>query len=263
MKILLFHSSYRQDGNTRRIINLFEEKLKKLSEEQKIEVEIEIIALAYSDIKMCRGCRVCFDKGEEKCPLKDDLLYIRDKMLQADAYVFASPVYVEDINGIMKNWIDRMAFNCHRPAFYGKNVYLLSTSGAGSSNHSLKTMNTAFHTWAMKVVGKMKFRLGALTEIEDIRTLYDKKISIAANRFLKSLINHSAKNPSVYSIIAFTVQQRFWLKHEKNGGMYDYQFWQNKNWLNTGCTYYVPHKANKLKTIFGRLVGNIIALFFI
>ncbi|MDF2544770.1 MAG: hypothetical protein K0S47_4488 [Herbinix sp.] len=59
-------------------------------------------------------------------------------------------------------------------------MYLLSTSGIGSSNHSLKTMNTAFNTWAMNVVGKMKFRLGALTERKDIRALYDKKILIAA-----------------------------------------------------------------------------------
>jgi multimeric flavodoxin WrbA len=36
-------------------------------------------------------------------------------MMRAEAYVFASPVYVEDINGVMKNWIDRMAFNSHRP----------------------------------------------------------------------------------------------------------------------------------------------------
>jgi len=38
----------------------------------------------------------------------------------------------------------------------------MSTSGVGSSNHSLKTMNTAFNTWAMNVEGKMKLRLGEL-----------------------------------------------------------------------------------------------------
>lgn len=263
MKILLLHSSYRTDGNTSRVINLFDEKLRQLSNEQNTDIEIEVIALAHSEIRMCRGCRICFDHGEEKCPLKDDLLNIWDKMKQADAYVFASPVYVEDINGVMKNWIDRMAFNSHRPALYGKNVYLLSTSGIGSSNHSLKTMNTAFNTWAMNVVGKMKFRLGALTETKDIRALYDKKIRIAANQVLKSLNNGAAQKPSLYSLIAFTVQKRYWLKHEKYDGTYDYQYWQRKNWLNKGCTYYIPHKSNILKTIFGKLMGKIIALFFI
>jgi multimeric flavodoxin WrbA len=34
--------------------------------------------------------------------------------------VFASPIYVEDVNGAMKNFIDRMAYNCHRPRFFGR-----------------------------------------------------------------------------------------------------------------------------------------------
>jgi hypothetical protein len=184
-------------------------------------------------------------------------------MIEADAYVFASPVYVEDINGVMKNWMDRMAFNSHRPALYGKNVYLLTTSGIGSSNHSLKTMHTAFNTWAMNVVGRMKFRLGALTDIEDIRTIYDKEILIASKKLLKSLINDLAEKPSLYSLISFKVQQLYWLKHEKKNETYDYQYWDKKGWLNKECTYYIPHKSNILKSIFVKLLGKIIALFFI
>lgn len=60
--------------------------------------------MAYSDIQFCRGCRIYFDKGEELCPIKNGLLNIRDKINSADGIILASPVYVEDINGIMKNW---------------------------------------------------------------------------------------------------------------------------------------------------------------
>jgi multimeric flavodoxin WrbA len=263
MKILLIHSSYRTDGNTSRVINLFEEELRELSQKRNLDIQIEKIALAHSEIKMCRGCRICFDKGEEQCPLKDDLLQIRDKMLQADAYVFASPVYVEDINGVMKNWIDRMAFNSHRPAFYGKNVYLLSTSGIGSSNHSLKTMNTAFNTWAMNVAGRMKFRLGALTQTDEIRTMYHENIHIAANKLVKSLKDCSAEKPSLYSLIAFTVQQRYWQKNKKYQLTYDYQYWERENWLSKGCTYYFKHKSSMWKTFLARLFGKVVAIFFI
>lgn len=95
-----------------------------IADKENIILEIERISLGQLDLNTCRGCRVCFDKGEEKCPLKDDVLSIRDKMILADGILAASPVYVEDVNGIMKNWIDRMAFNCHRPAFAGKSAYI-------------------------------------------------------------------------------------------------------------------------------------------
>lgn len=57
-----------------------------------ITLEVERIQLSHFDIKMCHGCRACFDKGEEKCPLKDELLVIWEKIHQADGILTASPV---------------------------------------------------------------------------------------------------------------------------------------------------------------------------
>ena len=47
----------------------------------------------------------------------------------ADGIIFASPVYVNDVSGIAKTWIDRLAYVCHRPAFAGKCAYLIATVG--------------------------------------------------------------------------------------------------------------------------------------
>ncbi len=124
MKIISLVSSYRINGNTNTAVSLIEKQLLSIADKENIALEVEKIQLGHLDIKTCCGCRVCFDKGEGKCPLKDDLLEIWDKIHQTDGILVASPVYVEDVNGIMKNWIDRMAFNCHRPAFAGKTVYI-------------------------------------------------------------------------------------------------------------------------------------------
>lgn len=256
------HSSYRTDGNTARVIELFIEKLEATAAEQNLDLEIEKIDLARVEIKICRGCRVCFDKGEEKCPLKDQLLEIKAKMLAADGLVIASPVYVEDVNGIMKNWIDRMAFNSHRPGFFGKSVFLLSTSGMGSSNHTLNTLATAFQTWGMQIVGKQKFRLGALSDTAEIRVKYDTEILKAANQLLKASATSVAKNPSFYSLIAFSVQQYYWWKHSKCRETYDYRYWKEQNWLEKGCTYYIPQQANGVKIFFARVFAKVIGYFW-
>lgn len=59
---------------------------------------------------------VAYALGEDHCPLRDDVSEIKKKIDDADIIILASPVYVEDVSGLLKNWIDRMAFVCHRPA---------------------------------------------------------------------------------------------------------------------------------------------------
>ena len=246
---------------TARVIQLFEENFLQLSEKWNASIQVETVSLAQSNIQLCRGCRSCFDRGEEKCPLKDDVLQIHQKMLAADAFVIASPVYVEDVNGVMKNWIDRMAFNCHRPAFYGKTALLFSTSGMGSSNHTIRTMHAALTAWAATIADRMKFRLGAISDIDHIRSVYGELIRRQSEKLVRSLLDGSAQKPSFYSLIAFAVQQRYWLKNKDFQDTYDYAYWRKQNWLDKKCNYYSENKTGALRTAFARLTAHIVMVF--
>ncbi len=261
MKLLLVNSSARVSGNTGRVMDLYEEAFASLARELGVTIETERVNLARLSLKTCLGCRACFDLGEAKCPLKDDLLPVRDRLLVADGFVIASPVYVEDVNGVMKNWIDRMAFTSHRPAFFGKTALLYTTSGIGSSNHALGTMQTAFGTWAIKTLGGEKFRLGAISAPEEIRKRYAAKIQRSARRLVYS-IRRQPFRPSFYSLIAFTVQQTYWRRNKAYFGTYDHAFWQDAGWLESGRRYYDPALARSPKALVTRLLGKFIALFF-
>lgn len=263
MKILSLTSSCRKGGNTDRLVELIEKELFSFAEKEKITLEVERIPLAYLDIGICRGCRVCFDNNEAKCPLKDDLLSIRDKMIQADGILAASPVYVEDVNGIMKNWIDRMAFNCHRPAFAGKSAYVVTTSGTGSTSHSLKTISFAFMSWGISIAGKSSFRAGALMETADMETKFINKIREAARTLFNSIRDNTVVQPSFYSLIVFKVQQKYWLKAAGYHDTYDYKYWNDKGWIDKNCDFYVPHCTNPVKKIIARFIAAIAAKFFI
>lgn len=263
MKIISLVSSYRTNGNTSRIAELIEIQLLSIAKVEGLDLEIERIQLGHSDIGTCRGCRLCFDKGEELCPLKDDLLAIRDKIGQADGILAASPVYVEDVNGIMKNWIDRMAFNCHRPSFAGKAAYIVTTSGGGTSNHSVYTIKNAFITWGVNFAGKKKFRTGGLMDSIEMKSRYDIDCKKAAAALLNAVKGNSDVRPSFYSLIAFKIQQLSWLKDTRSHDTIDYKYWQKNGWLKKDCNYYVPYSANILKIIFARLIGRIVSLFLI
>ncbi len=74
MKVISLISSHRKNGNTERLISLVEEELQSVAKIQNESLEIERISIGHAVFKICLGCRVCFEKGEEFCPLKDNLL---------------------------------------------------------------------------------------------------------------------------------------------------------------------------------------------
>ncbi len=263
MKIVSLVSSCRKDGNTARIAAILENELISAGKLKNIEVKIERVVPGLLDIRMCLGCRACFNKGEDFCPLKDDLLSLRDKFVDADGIIAGSPVYVEDVNGAMKNLIDRLAFNCHRPGLTGKVVFFYTTSGAGSSNHSIRTMKTAFGTWGCHNIGSHRFRTGALMKTDDMEEKYGRVIKKTAGKLIHAISNGSSAKPSVFSLIAFTVQQACWLREGIDKNSVDYKYWYDNGWLEKGCKYYFRHGANPLKAGFSNLLGRIAALFFI
>lgn len=263
MKIISLVSSYRVNGNTNRVVSLIEKQLLSIADEENITLEIEKIQLSNLEIKTCCGCRACFNRGEEKCPLNDDLLTTWEKIHKADGILAASPVYVEDVNGIMKNWIDRMAFNCHRPPFAGKAAYIVTTSGGGSSNHAINTIKTAFTTWGIKIIGSSKFRTGGLMDSDEIESRYSSEIKKVAKVLFKTIKDNSVKKPSLYSLIAFKVQQEHWQKSTKYQDTVDYKYWQRNGWLQNDCNYYISNKANFLNIKLARLIGSFVSIFYI
>lgn len=258
MKFISIVSSNRKNGNTEQLVGLVEEELRSKHE----NLEIERISLGREELKICLGCRACFDKGEEFCPLKDDLLSIRDKIINADGIILASPVYVEDVNGIMKNWIDRMAFYCHRPGFAGKTAVILTTSGAGSTSRALNTMKFALMSWGVYIDGQYKFRTGELMKPEEMKNLYSHKIKKISDRLFYDVKEQKALKPTFLSLIIFRVQQICWQKENKPKNTFDYTYWKSKGWLESGCTYYTAVKTNWLKVKIARLIGTIAAAFF-
>ena len=106
MKIVAINGSHRgENGYTHFLIN----KLFDGAEQQGAVCE-EII-LEKLKINFCKACGVCnTEKHLLKCVFdeKDDVAAIFDKMRKADILIYASPVYVFNMSGLMKVFIDRM-----------------------------------------------------------------------------------------------------------------------------------------------------------
>jgi len=102
MKVLAINGSLRgQFGNTEVLLKLFLEGCTEAG------AEVETIYLKDKEIKHCMGCFTCWTKTPGKCIHKDDMEELLDKLKQADIVVYATPLYVFTVTGIMKDFMDR------------------------------------------------------------------------------------------------------------------------------------------------------------
>ncbi len=87
--------------------------------------EVEQISLKGRELKFCIGCLAC--QKTQRCVLKDDAVWIAEKVRDADALVFVTPIYYYEMSGQMKTLLDRL--NPLYPSDYRfRRVYLLSTA---------------------------------------------------------------------------------------------------------------------------------------
>jgi len=73
--------------------------------------QVDYISLKDMKINPCTGCFTCWTKTPGECIFKDDMTELRIKYRKADLIIFASPLYIFNVTGIMKVFLDRILPN--------------------------------------------------------------------------------------------------------------------------------------------------------
>lgn len=89
-------------------------------------IAVETISLADSEPGFCQACYYCLSHSGQ-CFQQDIMNSVREKLIEADVLVFATPVYFYGMSGQMKTFIDRTIAFYKRIA--AREVYLIATSG--------------------------------------------------------------------------------------------------------------------------------------
>lgn len=100
--VVILSSSPRRRGNSATLAN---ELARDVNENGGKATVFELASL---NINPCGGCMACQMGKGHPCIQSDGMQRLYDSIPEADAVVFATPIYWQQMNGIMKNAIDRL-----------------------------------------------------------------------------------------------------------------------------------------------------------
>ena len=217
------------------------------------DIEYEIVRLSDYRIEACRGCKVCFEKGEERCPLKDDRDLLLEKMMASDGVVFASPNYVFHVSAIMKTFLDRLAFSLHRPRFFGKTFTSIVTQGIARGGKIVDYLDFAAKCLGFNTVkGCCITALEPMTDKEQQKV--DQLLAAQARRYYESLEKPGYPVPSWVMLIGFRMG-RTSVRLELDESSCDYRYYVEKGWFESD--YFYPTRLGLLKKGAGKLFDAI------
>lgn len=239
-KITAFIGSARKKA-TYQAIQEFENNLKQYG-----EIEFEYVFLSEHRLGFCQGCCLCFDKGEELCPLKDDRDILLEKMEHSDGVIFAAPNYAFQISARMKNFLDRFAYIFHRPRFFGKTFTAIVTQGIFGGNDIVKYLESSGANLGFNVTkGSCVTTLDPMTEHQQKKL--KQKIKKASERFYKGLIRSKPSVPSFFRLMAFRMTRTSLQSMDVR--YFDYYYYKDKGWFESD--YYHETNLGPIKKLAG------------
>lgn len=213
------------------------------------DVNFETVFLKDCNLEFCRGCTLCFDKGEDTCPLKDDRDALLEKLERSDGVILASPSYAFQVSARMKNFLDRTAFIFHRPRFFGKTFTAVVAQGMPVGGSAVRKYlercggNLGFNV----IKGACVWTLEPMPE-DRLRKL-EQDMKKLAERFHKQLLRTAPPVPSLYKLMLFRFS-RSGVKQVPEE-LYDYSYFREHGWFESD--YYHETALGPAKKLAGSL----------
>ena len=105
MKVIVINGSPRKNFNTATLLK------KAMEGAEQSGAELQYENLYEYDFTGCRSCFACKIKGSKTnglCAVRDGIRPLLEQCLQADALLFGSPIYYDNITGMMRSFLERL-----------------------------------------------------------------------------------------------------------------------------------------------------------
>lgn len=219
------------------------------------DVETEIVFLSDYHLEICSGCKLCTDKGEELCPLKDDRDPLLAKLFAADGVVFATPNYSYNVSGRMKVFLDRLAFALHRPRCFGKACTSIVVEAIYRGREIITYLDFVARALGFNVVkGSLVKSLEPLSE--KVRKKNERAIDRQSRKFYEVLAGKELPAPSLLGLFMFR-WGRTSMRLMLDESFRDYTYYGQAGWWT--ADYFYPVRLGPLKRAIGKAVDGVVA----
>lgn len=237
-------------GNTYDRVERFGEALRSLG-----DVEFEHVALKDVDLEPCRGCFLCFSRGESVCPLDDDRAELERKMLEADAVVFATPVHSMHVSHLLKAFVDRFAYTFHRPRYFGRYAVGLAVTGGIGLKEALGYVRMFAGSWGFEYVGDLRYVDPPLNSDLPRMVREADRTEEVARRLYERMKERPPRRLSRDDHLHFHAMRAVYSRLETFAPV-DHAYWKERGWLEPGARYFTAEaRAGFLRGLFARLVA--------
>ncbi len=203
------------------------------------DIRSEIVPLYDLQINDCIGCERCITKGA--CVLSDDVAPLLERLAAADGVILSSPVYLQQVSGKMKTFIDRTCCWFHRPPLCAKPLLAVATTKGSGLKDTLSYLQSLAPQWGAMPAGCIG---------RTMRTLSTPVSDAELATFVRLLYQPHTHRPKLQQLILFEVQKSLALML---GGL-DAAYWQQQNWQD--APYYFRCQTGWFKPLISGSIGK-------
>lgn len=234
-KILLINSSNRKNNTYNLLLSIEKLLINK-------GFSTEIISLKDYKLNFCHGCEICVMNGG--CFIKDDANIIMNKIIECDGLIIGTPVYLNNMTGILKSFIDRTCSWFHRsPVAQKPTLLLANTQGSGIKN-TLNSIEESLIQWGVALGGTISRNGKSFNE-----PIKEKELA----KFISLVESNSVGyTPTLKEISTYNVQRAL----ATNVFPFDKEYWNNKQWIDK--PYFPNSKMSLSKKAYGNMLYKIL-----
>lgn len=193
------------------------------------DVTYSIYTLNDVKIEQCKGCLSCFGKTEHCINRSDDMMKLEQEMINSDLILFGSPVYMHNISGGMKTFIDRISYWSHILKLIGKLGVTLSTATSNGNLFVNSYLQKIMIYMGMSVAANMSFTYYSNCDSNETKNQFRQDIDTICSQLTNvGCRNITDQHEQIYQFFKKTYSE---LEHV-NPQHYEYRYWKENGYFN-------------------------------
>lgn len=162
------------------------------------------------------------------------------QLCEADGIILASPVYLQQVSGQMKTFIDRTCVWYYRPVLAGKPVLAVATTKGSGLRKTLSYLENMAVQWGAIPAG----RVGRSIFTQD-QPVSEKEL----NKLIQLIQQPQEHTPTLSQLLNFEVQKAIALSLTQ----LDREYWEAQHWKDQ--PYFYPCRVNPIYRQISRRFG--------